>query len=132
MFADTKRSLIVELTERIDDYEAVRAALKRLGPNVKLAIDDAGSGFASLRHIFALQPAYVKLDIEWVRGIDRDPFDGRSSQASFISAPRPDASSSRKASRPMKSSRPSASSASSWAMGTCSGRPNRATASLAG
>lgn len=65
----------MELTEheRIDDYEAVRAALQRLGPNVKLAIDDAGSGFASLRHIFALQPAYVKLDIEWVRGIDRDP-----------------------------------------------------------
>jgi EAL domain-containing protein (putative c-di-GMP-specific phosphodiesterase class I) len=65
----------VELTEheRIDDYDAVRAALQRLGTNVKLAIDDAGSGFASLRHIFALQPAYVKLDIEWVRGIDRDP-----------------------------------------------------------
>jgi EAL domain-containing protein (putative c-di-GMP-specific phosphodiesterase class I)/DNA-binding response OmpR family regulator len=75
LFAGTDRSLIVELTEyeRIDDYEAVRSALERLGPNVKLAIDDAGSGFASLRHIFALQPAYVKLDIEWVRGIDRDP-----------------------------------------------------------
>jgi len=40
---------------------------------VKLAIDDAGSGFASLRHIFALQPDYVKLDIEWVHEIDRDP-----------------------------------------------------------
>jgi EAL domain-containing protein (putative c-di-GMP-specific phosphodiesterase class I)/DNA-binding NarL/FixJ family response regulator len=75
LFASTERSIIVELTEheRIDDYDAVRSALGRLGPNVKLAIDDAGSGFASLRHIFALQPAYVKLDIEWVRGIDRDP-----------------------------------------------------------
>jgi EAL domain-containing protein (putative c-di-GMP-specific phosphodiesterase class I) len=67
--------LIVELTEheRIDDYVAVGSALDRLGPNVKLAIDDAGSGYASLRHILALQPAYVKLDIEWVSGIDRDP-----------------------------------------------------------
>ena len=75
LFAGTRRPLIVELTEheRIDDYPAVRSALARLGPQVKLAIDDAGSGFASLRHIFALQPAYVKLDIEWVRGIDRDP-----------------------------------------------------------
>jgi EAL domain-containing protein (putative c-di-GMP-specific phosphodiesterase class I) len=75
LFAAAERPLIVELTEheRIDDYEAVRFALERLGPNVKLAIDDAGSGFASLRHIFALQPAYVKLDMEWVRGIDRDP-----------------------------------------------------------
>jgi EAL domain-containing protein (putative c-di-GMP-specific phosphodiesterase class I) len=75
LFAGTDRAVIVELTEheRVDDYEAVRASLERLGPNVKLAIDDAGSGFASLRHIFALQPAYVKLDMEWVRGIDRDP-----------------------------------------------------------
>jgi len=47
--------------------------LGRLGPNVQLAIDDAGSGYASLRHILALQPAYVKLDIEWVHNIHRDP-----------------------------------------------------------
>jgi EAL domain-containing protein (putative c-di-GMP-specific phosphodiesterase class I)/DNA-binding NarL/FixJ family response regulator len=75
LFAAAERPMIVELTEneRIDDYDAVRSALERLGPKVKLAIDDAGSGFASLRHIFALQPAYVKLDIEWVQGIDRDP-----------------------------------------------------------
>jgi EAL domain-containing protein (putative c-di-GMP-specific phosphodiesterase class I)/DNA-binding response OmpR family regulator len=75
LFASTDRPVIVELTEheRIDEYEAVRCAFGRLGTNVKLAIDDAGSGFASLRHIFALQPAYVKLDIEWVRGIDHDP-----------------------------------------------------------
>jgi EAL domain-containing protein (putative c-di-GMP-specific phosphodiesterase class I)/DNA-binding response OmpR family regulator len=75
LLAGTDRQLIVELTEheRIEDYEAVAAALSRLGTNVKLAIDDAGSGFASLRHIFALRPSYVKLDIEWVRGIDRDP-----------------------------------------------------------
>ena len=75
LFAATERSIIVEITEheRIDDYDAVRSALERLGPKVKLAIDDAGSGFASLRHIFALQPDYVKLDIEWVHGIDSDP-----------------------------------------------------------
>jgi EAL domain-containing protein (putative c-di-GMP-specific phosphodiesterase class I)/DNA-binding response OmpR family regulator len=75
LLAGTNRQIIVELTEheRIEDYEAVAAALSLLGPNVKLAIDDAGSGFASLRHIFALRPSYVKLDIEWVRGIDRDP-----------------------------------------------------------
>jgi EAL domain-containing protein (putative c-di-GMP-specific phosphodiesterase class I)/CheY-like chemotaxis protein len=69
------RPMIVELTEheRIDDYDAVRAAFARLGPNVRLAVDDAGSGYASLRHILSLQPAYVKLDIEWVRGIGGDP-----------------------------------------------------------
>jgi EAL domain-containing protein (putative c-di-GMP-specific phosphodiesterase class I)/CheY-like chemotaxis protein len=75
ILAVARRPLIVELTEheRIDDYGAVRTALVGLGPNVQLAIDDAGSGYASLRHIFALQPAYVKLDIEWIHGIDRDP-----------------------------------------------------------
>jgi EAL domain-containing protein (putative c-di-GMP-specific phosphodiesterase class I) len=75
LLAEKGRTIIVELTEheRIDDYEAVRAALASLGPSVRLAIDDAGSGFASLRHIFALKPSYVKLDIEWVRHIDEDP-----------------------------------------------------------
>jgi EAL domain-containing protein (putative c-di-GMP-specific phosphodiesterase class I) len=70
-----QRPMIVELTEheRIDDYDAVRSAFARLGPNVRLAVDDAGSGYASLRHILSLKPAYVKLDIEWVRGIGGDP-----------------------------------------------------------
>jgi len=70
-----KRLMIVELTEheRIDDYDAVRAAFGRLGPTARLAVDDAGSGYASLRHILRLQPAYVKLDMEWVRGIADDP-----------------------------------------------------------
>ena len=73
--AGISRPLIIEITEheRIDDYDAVRAALRRLGPAVKLAIDDAGSGYSSLRHILALQPAYVKLDIEWVHDIHLDP-----------------------------------------------------------
>jgi EAL domain-containing protein (putative c-di-GMP-specific phosphodiesterase class I)/CheY-like chemotaxis protein len=75
LLAGKDRTIIVELTEheRIDDYAGVRTVLETLGPNVKLAIDDAGSGFASLRHIFALRPDYVKFDIEWVRDIDRDP-----------------------------------------------------------
>jgi EAL domain-containing protein (putative c-di-GMP-specific phosphodiesterase class I) len=75
LMAGAGRQLIVEITEheRIDDYDAVRAALARLGPNVKLAVDDAGSGYASLRHILALEPAYVKLDMEWVHNIDQDP-----------------------------------------------------------
>ena len=69
------RPMIVELTEheRIDDYHAVLAAFGRLGANVQLAVDDAGSGYASLRHILSLQPAYVKLDMEWVHGIAGDP-----------------------------------------------------------
>ena len=70
-----ERPVILELTEheRIDDYDAIRASFARVGPKVRLAVDDAGSGYASLKHILRLQPSYVKLDMEWVRGIDRDP-----------------------------------------------------------
>lgn len=75
IIASADRPVIVELTEheRIDDYDAVRAAFARLGPNTRLAVDDAGSGYASLRHILALNPSFVKLDMAWVRGIHGDP-----------------------------------------------------------
>jgi EAL domain-containing protein (putative c-di-GMP-specific phosphodiesterase class I)/DNA-binding NarL/FixJ family response regulator len=75
IIAGAERPVIVELTEheRIDDYDAVRAAFARLGPNTRLAVDDAGSGYASLRHILALNPSFVKLDMAWVRGIHLDP-----------------------------------------------------------
>ena len=43
----------------------------RLGPNVRLAVDDAGAGFASLRHILELQPSFVKLDRALISHIDR-------------------------------------------------------------
>jgi EAL domain-containing protein (putative c-di-GMP-specific phosphodiesterase class I) len=35
-------------------------------------VDDAGSGFASLRHILELRPDIIKLDLALVRGIDTD------------------------------------------------------------
>ena len=75
IIASAGRPVIVELTEheRIDDYDAVRAAFACLGPEVRLAVDDAGSGYASLRHILNLRPAFMKLDMDWVHGIDADP-----------------------------------------------------------
>ena len=75
IIADAGRQVIIELTEHepIHDYDALRAAIANLGPAVRLAVDDAGSGYASLRHILALEPAFVKLDIEWVHNIDHDP-----------------------------------------------------------
>ncbi len=66
---------ILELTEHVavDDYEALRAAIGRLGPGVRLAIDDAGAGFASFRHILELAPDFVKLDRAIIAGLDADP-----------------------------------------------------------
>ena len=67
--------IILELTEhaRIEDYGALRQALASYGPGMQLAVDDAGAGYASLRHILELRPAFVKLDISIVRGIETDP-----------------------------------------------------------
>ena len=72
--AASRRPLILELTEHvaIGDYARVRQAVAELGPDVRLAVDDAGSGFASLRHVLELYPSFVKLDISLVRGIDTD------------------------------------------------------------
>lgn len=65
--------LILELTENvpIDDYADLRGQLAAL-PVRGIAVDDAGAGFAGLRHILELQPAYAKLDMSLVRGIDTD------------------------------------------------------------
>jgi hypothetical protein len=39
----------------------------------RLAIDNAGAGYAGLRHVVELSPDYLKLDRELVHGIDQDP-----------------------------------------------------------
>jgi EAL domain-containing protein (putative c-di-GMP-specific phosphodiesterase class I) len=68
------RRLVLEVTEHaaITDYPAFRLAMASLGPNVEFAVDDAGVGFASLRHILELQPAFVKLDRWLVSGLEAD------------------------------------------------------------
>ena len=65
--------LVVEITEEepVDDYAAVQGdgALPRARD--QFAVDDAGAGFASMRHVTELRPAYVKLDADLVRGMRR-------------------------------------------------------------
>jgi len=67
--------VVLEITEHVpvDDYTALRAAIHRLGPSVRLAVDDAGAGYASFRHIVELRPDFVKIDIGLVRAIGDDP-----------------------------------------------------------
>lgn len=75
ILAGAGRHVVLEITEHaaIVDYDAMRAVLAAVDPRVGVAVDDAGSGYASLRHILALRPAYVKLDMDWVRDIGADP-----------------------------------------------------------
>jgi EAL domain-containing protein (putative c-di-GMP-specific phosphodiesterase class I)/DNA-binding response OmpR family regulator len=68
-----ERPIVVEVTEHepIDDDPAFVAALRAI-PGIRLAVDDAGAGYASLQRVLALQPDFVKLDTLWTRGIDTD------------------------------------------------------------
>ena len=68
--------IVVEVSEHeeVADYAPVLAALSPLrARGLQVAVDDAGAGFASLRHVVLLSPDIIKLDISLVCGIDRDP-----------------------------------------------------------
>jgi EAL domain-containing protein (putative c-di-GMP-specific phosphodiesterase class I)/DNA-binding NarL/FixJ family response regulator len=68
--------LVVEVTEHapVEDYEALDAAVAPLrAAGCRLAVDDVGAGFSSLRHILRLAPDVIKLDISLTRHIDSDP-----------------------------------------------------------
>lgn len=65
-------SLVIEITEEenVGNYVTLRRAMAPyLDRGVRFAVDDAGAGFASMRHVTELRPAYVKLDAYLVRGM---------------------------------------------------------------
>jgi EAL domain-containing protein (putative c-di-GMP-specific phosphodiesterase class I) len=67
------RLVVLEITEheRIDDYDSLNRALRPLrDAGLRVAIDDAGSGYSSMRHILNVEPDIIKLDISLTRGID--------------------------------------------------------------
>lgn len=80
-FADVMEDLpperiVIEITEHtdVDDYEhLLRALLPLRQRGFRLAVDDAGAGYSSLRHILNLQPDFIKLDMDLIRHIDVDP-----------------------------------------------------------
>lgn len=74
LLSEIHRPLVVEVTEHtaIVDYPAFRAAMATLGTRTRLAVDDAGAGFAGLRHILELRPAFLKLDKWMVAGLEFD------------------------------------------------------------
>lgn len=79
--------VVLEITEHdiVGDYAALcdaLAPLRRRG--MRLAIDDAGAGYASFRHILRLRPDIIKLDISLTQNIDSDK--GRRSLACSLVA----------------------------------------------
>lgn len=68
--------VVVEITEHqpVESYEDLARVRTRFRQNgIRVAIDDAGAGYASLHHILKLAPDIIKLDIGLTHGIDRDP-----------------------------------------------------------
>lgn len=78
--------LVMEVTEHalVDDYLSIArelAFLRKKG--LRLAVDDAGAGFASFRHILKLKPDIIKLDSSLIQRIDID-VDSRALAAALI------------------------------------------------
>jgi EAL domain-containing protein (putative c-di-GMP-specific phosphodiesterase class I)/DNA-binding response OmpR family regulator len=68
--------VVVELTEHapVFEYERLQDALAALrSRGLRVAIDDAGAGYANFQHILRLRPDFIKLDLGLTRGIDGDP-----------------------------------------------------------
>jgi PAS domain S-box-containing protein len=67
--------LVIEVTEEeaVADYAELRAAMAPyVARGARFAVDDAGAGFASMRHVTELRPAFVKLDAQLIRGLGDD------------------------------------------------------------
>ncbi len=69
--------IVFEITEseRVDDIERLRHILDFYrGAGFGVALDDIGSGYSGLNLLHQLRPDYVKLDMELIRGVDRDGY----------------------------------------------------------
>ncbi|MEO1188847.1 MAG: EAL domain-containing protein [Pseudomonadota bacterium] len=67
--------VVLEITEHavINDYDHVIRVLSELRQSgLRLAVDDAGAGHSSLRHIVQLDPEFIKLDMSLTRNVDSD------------------------------------------------------------
>ena len=67
--------VVVEVTEhaRITDYERAEQQLGVIrASGVRLAVDDAGAGYATFRHILSLRPDIIKMDRSITQDIDTD------------------------------------------------------------
>jgi EAL domain-containing protein (putative c-di-GMP-specific phosphodiesterase class I) len=72
---ESLEGVVIEVTEQVvvEDYihfEYVLRSLRAAG--AAIAVDDAGAGYASLQHIVALRPQFVKLDRWLVANLDED------------------------------------------------------------
>jgi EAL domain-containing protein (putative c-di-GMP-specific phosphodiesterase class I)/DNA-binding response OmpR family regulator len=75
-FSEHRGTFVLELTERaaIEDYQVFRRILDEFREKgIEVAIDDAGSGYASLEAIAALAPDYLKITKSLVSTLSLEP-----------------------------------------------------------
>ena len=73
---DGRRRLLLELTEQhaVAEYELTRVGIREMEQaGVLVALDELGSGSASVRQLVDLNPDVVKLDRSLVSHVDEDP-----------------------------------------------------------
>lgn len=70
----TPREVVVEITERVAivrhaEFQSALRLFKQRG--YRVAVDDMGAGYASLRALADIEPDFLKFDVSLVRGIDQ-------------------------------------------------------------
>ncbi|MCV2395263.1 EAL domain-containing protein [Actinotalea sp. M2MS4P-6] len=76
LLRDAGRPVTIEITEHagVEDYDLLSHRIDELrGAGIRIAVDDAGAGIASLQHIVQLAPHVIKLDISLTQGVAASP-----------------------------------------------------------
>ncbi|MFO8061535.1 MAG: EAL domain-containing protein [bacterium] len=71
----SNEDVVIEITERlaVSDYHAFTSSIKILkDKGYKIAIDDMGAGYSSLRTIAEIKPDYLKYDMALIRDIHQN------------------------------------------------------------
>ncbi|MBM7614871.1 EAL domain-containing protein [Alkaliphilus hydrothermalis] len=69
------KHIIFEITEHtaIADYKSFKEILENYrGQGYRVAVDDAGEGYAGLRMLAEIRPNFIKIDMGLIRDIDKD------------------------------------------------------------
>jgi EAL domain-containing protein (putative c-di-GMP-specific phosphodiesterase class I)/CheY-like chemotaxis protein len=64
---------VIEITENtvIDDFDRMRDIVRQLRAHgFRVAIDDAGAGYAGLQTMVEIEPDFIKLDMSLIRGVE--------------------------------------------------------------
>ena len=56
----------------VDNDAAIRLVIEELGSDVRIAVDDLGSGPSNMRRVPLLASVHAELDISWIQDLEHD------------------------------------------------------------